>query len=95
VRLYRLAIEKAERGARYHAVAEEGVSMRDIMEVLGRRLELPVRSIAPEDAPAWYGWLAMFATRDLPASGEQTRRRLGWTPKERGMLADLAELRIA
>ena len=94
-RLYRLAIEKAERGARYHAVAEEGVSMRDIMEVLGRRLELPVRSIAPEDAPAWYGWLAMFATRDLPASGEQTRRRLGWTPKERGMLADLAELRIA
>jgi nucleoside-diphosphate-sugar epimerase len=93
-RLYRLAIEKAERGARYHAVAEEGVSMHDIMEVLGRRLGLPVKSITPEEAQAWYGWLAMFALRDLPASGEQTRKRLGWQPKERGLLADLAELRI-
>jgi nucleoside-diphosphate-sugar epimerase len=92
-RLYRLAFEKAERGARYHAVAEEGVSMRDIMEVLGRRLGLPVRSIAPEEAQAWYGWLAMFAMHDLPASSEKTRKRLGWQPKERGLLADLAELR--
>jgi nucleoside-diphosphate-sugar epimerase len=92
-RLYRLAIEKAEPGARYHAVAEEGVSMRDIMEVLGRRLGLPVKSIAQEEAQAWYGWLAMFAMRDLPASSEQTRKRLGWQPKERGLLADLAELR--
>jgi nucleoside-diphosphate-sugar epimerase len=92
-RLYRLAFEKAERGARYHAVAEEGVSMRDIMEVLGRRLGLPVRLIGPQQAPAWYGWLAMFAMHDLPASGGPTRRRLGWTPGERGLLADLEELR--
>ncbi|HEY3637645.1 MAG TPA: SDR family oxidoreductase [Rhizomicrobium sp.] len=91
-RLYRLAFEKAERGARYHAVAEEGVSMRDIMEVLGRRLKLPVKSITPEEAQDWYGWLAMFALRDLPASSEQTRKQLGWQPKERGLLADLAEL---
>lgn len=91
-RLYRLAIEKAERGARYHAVAEEGVSMRDIMNVLGRRLDLPVKSITPEEAQAWYGWLAMFAMRDLPASGAQTRKRLGWEPKGPTLLADLAAL---
>ncbi len=92
-RLYRLAIENAEPGARYHAVAEEGVAMRDIMNVLGRRLGLPVKSITPEEAQAWYGWLAMFAMRDLPASSNQTRKRLGWQPGERGLLADLAELR--
>lgn len=91
-RLYRLAIEKAERGARYHAVAEEGVSMRDIMKVLGRRLDLPVKSIAPEEAQDWYGWLAMFAMRDLPASSAQTRKRLGWEPKGPTLLADLAAL---
>jgi nucleoside-diphosphate-sugar epimerase len=94
-RLYRLAIEKAERGVRYHAVAEEGVSMRDIMNVLGRRLGLPVKSIAPEEAQDWYGWLAMFAMRDLPASSTQTRKRLGWVPKGPTLLADLAELRLA
>jgi nucleoside-diphosphate-sugar epimerase len=94
-RLYRLAIEKAECGARYHAVAEEGVSMRDIMNVLGRRLGLPIKSITAEEAQDWYGWLAMFAMRDLPASGAQTRNRLGWEPKGPTLLADLAELRLA
>jgi nucleoside-diphosphate-sugar epimerase len=92
-RLYRLAIEKAERGARYHAVAEAGVSMRDIAEALGRRLKLPVRSIAPEEAPAFFGWLGMFAGLDMPASSAQTRRRLGWEPTGPGLIADLDELR--
>src|SRR5579872_544763 len=91
-RLYRLALERAERGATYHAVTEEGVPLRDIAEVLGRRLRLPVKSIAPEEAEASFGWLAAFIGRDAPASSELTRKRLAWQPKERGLLADLAEL---
>jgi nucleoside-diphosphate-sugar epimerase len=91
-RLYRLAIEKAERGAKYHAVAEEGVSFRDIAEVLGKRLKLPVRSIGPDEAKAHFGWLAPFAGLDAPASSVLTRQRLQWQPKERGLLADLEEL---
>jgi nucleoside-diphosphate-sugar epimerase len=91
-RLYRLAIEKAERGAKYHAVAEEGVSFRDIVEVLGKRLKLPVRSIGPDEAKAHFGWLAPFAGLDAPASSALTRQRLQWQPKERGLLADLEEL---
>ena len=93
-RLYRLALEKAERGAKYHAVAEEGVTLKAIAEVLGRRLRVPVKSIAPEEAPAHFGWLAMFAGRDLPASSELTRRKLGWTPTGPGLIADLEQLRV-
>jgi len=76
-RLYRLAIEKAEPNAKYHAVAEEGVPTRDIAQAIGRRLKLPVRSIAPEEVQAWFGWLAMFAGLDMPASSAQTRRNWG------------------
>jgi nucleoside-diphosphate-sugar epimerase len=94
-RLYRLALEKGRPGARYHAVAEEGVAMREIAEVLGHRLDLPVRSIAAEEAGDYFGWLAMFATLDLPASSQQTREQLGWTPTGPGMLADLERLQIA
>ena len=91
-RLYRLALEKAEPGASYHAVAEEGVSFRDITEVLGRQLKLPVRSISPDEAKDHFGWLAMFAGLDAPASSALTRQRLRWQPTERGMIADLEEL---
>lgn len=91
--LYRLAIEKAEPNAKYHAVAEEGVSMRDIAEAIGRRLKLPARSIAPEEAPAYFGWLAMFAGYDMPASSAQTRQKLGWQPTGPGLIADLEQLR--
>jgi nucleoside-diphosphate-sugar epimerase len=93
-RLYRLAIEKAEPGAKYHAVAEEGVAMRDIAEATGRRLKLPVRSIAPEEAPAYFGWLAMFVGYDVPASSAQTRRKLGWEPTGPGLIADLEKLEV-
>lgn len=91
-RLYRLAIEKAEPNARYHAVAEEGVSMRDIAETIGRRLKLPVRSIAPQEAQAFFGWLGTFAAYDMAASSEQTRRKLGWQPTGPGLIADLEQL---
>lgn len=93
-RLYRLAIEKAEPGAVYHAVAEEGVPMREIAEAIGRRLSLPVKSIAPDEAEAYFGWLAMFAKLDMPASSERTREKLGWRPTGPGLIADLEQLSI-
>src|SRR5579885_2009586 len=88
-RLYRLALEKNEPGAKYHAVGEAGVPMRDIAEVIGRGLKVPVKSIAPEEAPAHFGWLAMFAAYDLMASSEKTRETLGWNPTGPGVIADL------
>ena len=94
-RLYRLAIEKAEPNAKYHAVAEEGVMMRDIAEAIGRRLKLPVKSIAPEEASAFFGWLARFASLDLPASSAQTRQKLRWAPTGPTLIADLEQLQVS
>jgi nucleoside-diphosphate-sugar epimerase len=93
--LYRLALEKHEAGTRYHAVAEEGVTMRAIAEVIGRSLKVPVVSLLPEDAQAHFGWLAMFAGMDMPASSSQTRQRLGWQPTGPGLIADLDQMRHA
>ena len=90
--LYRLALEKQEAGAKYHAVAEEGVPVRDIAEVIGRGLKVPVVSISPEEAAAHFGWLGMFAGRDVPASSAQTRKGLGWHPTGPGLIADLEEM---
>lgn len=92
-RLYRLALEKREAGARYHAVAEEGVPVRDIAEVIGRGLKVPVVAMSPEEAAGHFGWLAMFAGLDLPASGAWTRERLGWRPTGPGLIADLEKMR--
>jgi nucleoside-diphosphate-sugar epimerase len=94
-RLYRLALERAEIGAVYNAVAEEGVPARYIAETIGRRLKLPVKSIAPEDAGAFFGWLAMFAGRDMPASSEKTQKTLGWRPTGPGLIADLERLPVS
>ena len=88
-RLYRLALEKREAGAKYHAVAEEGVAMRDIAEAIGRGLKVRVVSLSPEQAQAHFGWLSMFASNDLRASSAQTRRKLGWNPTGPGLIADL------
>jgi len=93
--LYRLALEKAGRGARYNAVTEEGVATRDIAAALGRRLKLPVRSVTKEEAPAYFGWLAPFASLDLPASSAITRRVLGWNPTGPGLIADLEHFEIS
>ena len=79
-RLYRLALEKQEAGARYHAVAEEGVPVRDIAEAIGRGLKVPVVSKSSEEAAAHFGWLGMFVGRDLTGSSVQTQRRLAWRP---------------
>ncbi len=94
-RLYRLAIEKAEPNAKYHAVAEEGVPMRAVAEAVGRRLNLPVRCLDPGEAQAFFGWLGRFAALDMPASSEQTRTRLGWRPAGPGLIADLQQLSLA
>lgn len=94
-RLYRLAIEKAEPGARYHAVAEEGVSLKAMSETIGRRLRIPVKSIPPQEAQGHFGWLAMFASLDMPASSAQTRQKLGWQPAGPGMIADLERLQLS
>ena len=94
-RLYRLAIEKAERGAVYNAVAEEGVAARDIAETIGRRLKLPVQSIPPKEAGDYFGWLAHLAARDMPASGAKTRKMLGWRPLGPSLIADLEQLPVS
>ena len=92
-RLYRLALEKHEAGSRYNAVAEEGIEMRQIAEVIGRGLKVPVVSLSPEEAPVHFGWLAMFAGYDMPASSAQTQQRLGWHPTGPGLIADLEQMR--
>ncbi|GAB5096580.1 MULTISPECIES: SDR family oxidoreductase [unclassified Caballeronia] len=92
-RLYRLVVEKGERGARYHAVGEEGVSSREIAESLGRGLKLPAVSIAPEEAAAHFGWMAMFVALDMPASSALTQARLDWHPTGPTLIADLDEAR--
>ena len=89
VRLYRLAFERAELGAVYHAVDEEGVAMKAIAEAHGRGLKMRVVSIKPEEAEAHFGWLAHFAGRDMPASGALTQQKLNWKPTGPGLIADL------
>ncbi|HTR61392.1 MAG TPA: SDR family oxidoreductase [Candidatus Binataceae bacterium] len=89
--LYCLALEKGVAGARYHAVAEEGVRVRDIAEVIGRRLNIPVVSKTPAEAAEHFGFLAAFAGLDCPVSSKLTQQRLGWRPVQVGMLADLEE----
>jgi nucleoside-diphosphate-sugar epimerase len=92
-RLYRLALEKREAGARYHAVAEQGIAVRDVAEVIGKGLKVPVVSLSPEQAAGHFGWLAPFAGLDLPASSARTQQRLGWHPTGPGLITDLENMR--
>ncbi|SEM08236.1 Nucleoside-diphosphate-sugar epimerase [Chitinophaga rupis] len=88
-RLYRLVLEKGAAGARYHAVAEEGVPFRDIATVIGRRLNVPVVAKTPEEAAGHFGWFAHFIGLDVPASSQRTREQLGWEPTGPGLIADV------
>jgi nucleoside-diphosphate-sugar epimerase len=93
-RLYRLALERAEidkseAGARYHAVAEEGVSLKGIATAIGRGLNVPIVSKTPDEAKEHFGFLAYFTGADLWATSAQTRKQLGWNPTGPGLIADL------
>ena len=88
--VYRLALEKGTPGARYHAVSEEGVSARAVAEALSRGLKIPVVSLSPEEAGEHFGWFALFAGMDIPASSALTQQRLGWRPIQMaGLIEDL------
>jgi nucleoside-diphosphate-sugar epimerase len=92
-RLYRLALEKQDAGARYNAVAEEGIAARDIAEVIGEGLGVPVVSLSAAEAAAHFGWLAVFADLDLSASASRTQAELDWHPTGPGLIADLKRVR--
>ncbi|WP_034300354.1 SDR family oxidoreductase [Herbaspirillum sp. RV1423] len=92
-RLYRMALEKRESGARYHAVGEEGVEARVIAEAIGRGLNVSVISVSREEAKAHFGWMGMFADMDFPASSAQTQARLGWHPTGPSLIEDLTAMR--
>ena len=94
-RLYRLVLEKRQPGSRWHAVAEEGIAMREIAEAIGQGLKLPVISISPDQAAEQFGWLAMFAGYDMPASSALTQERLGWHPNGPGLIEDLEKMHYA
>jgi nucleoside-diphosphate-sugar epimerase len=87
--LYRRALETGAASPRYHAVAEEGVPFRQIAEVIGRRLNIPVVSKSPEEAAVHFGWFAHFAAMDNLASSAKTRELTGWQPKQPGLIADI------
>ncbi len=88
---YRLALETGQAGARYHAVSEEGVALRDIAEVIGAGLKAPVKPITPE-APEYFGALANLVTIDPTASSALTRQQVGWNPTGPRLLTDLRNM---
>jgi nucleoside-diphosphate-sugar epimerase len=88
-RLFHLALEMAPAGSTLHAVADEGVPIRAIAEVIGRHLDLPVVSVSPEDAAEHFAWLAQVLAADSPASGELTRELMNWQPTQPGLIDDL------
>lgn len=87
--LYRLVLEKGATGSKYHAVGEEGVHLKDIAEAIGRRLKLPVICKSKEEAATHFGWLAMPAGTDMPASSALTQELLNWHPTHTGMIPDI------
>jgi nucleoside-diphosphate-sugar epimerase len=89
--LYRLALENALAGSVFHAIADEGIPTRDIARIIGRHLDLPVKSVAPEDAADHFGWMGAFFALDAPASSALTRDRLGWQPVHIGLVEDLEQ----
>jgi nucleoside-diphosphate-sugar epimerase len=94
-RLYRLALEKGTAGSKWHAVAEQGVTAKEIAEVLGKRLDLPVVSISAEESVGQLGFLGHFMSLDCPSSNTKTKERLGWEPVGPTLLEDLSQLQLS
>jgi nucleoside-diphosphate-sugar epimerase len=88
-RLYRLALEHGAMDGPFHAIAEEGIAVKDIAETIGRSLNIPVVSQTPEEAAEHFGWFARFVGIDCPSSSERTRRLLGWKPQQATLLEDM------
>jgi nucleoside-diphosphate-sugar epimerase len=88
-RLYRLALEKGSAGSRYHGVADQGVPFRDIAQVIGRHLNVPIVSKSPEESADHFGWISHFVSIDCPASSAQTQEQLGWRPTHPSLIADI------
>lgn len=88
-RLFRLALENATPGARYHGCAEEAITVKSIAEAIGKQLDLPVKSITPEEAVAHFGWFAQMVMIDCPASSKFTQQNLHWKPTHSTLLADI------
>jgi nucleoside-diphosphate-sugar epimerase len=89
--LFRLALEAAPAGTRLNAIGDEGIAFREIAEVIGKHLEVPVVSLSRQEAQSHFGLFALFASFDVPASGELTRKQFGWHPSQPGLIADLDE----
>jgi nucleoside-diphosphate-sugar epimerase len=89
--LFRLALEAAPGGTRLNAIGDEGVPFREIAEVIGKHLDVPVVSLSRQDASAHFGLFALFASIDVPASSELTQKQFGWYPAQPGLIADLDE----
>lgn len=89
VHLYRLALENGVSRAKYHAVGDQAITVKEIAEIIGERLSIPVVSISPEEAPAHFGWFVRFASIDCPASSEKTQHELNWHPTHPSLLDDL------
>lgn len=87
--LFRLALENATPGARYHGSAEEAITVKSIAEAIGKQLNLPVKSITPEAAAEHFGWFAHMAAIDCPSSSQWTQERLNWKPTHATLLADI------
>jgi nucleoside-diphosphate-sugar epimerase len=90
-RLFRLAVEQGQAGARYHGVGDEGIAFRDLATIIGRHLGVPVVSKSAEEAADYFGWMARFAGLDMAASSALTQQWLGWQPTHVGLLADLEQ----
>ena len=87
--LFRLALESGATGSRYHAIAEEGVTLRTIADAIGRKLDVPVVAKSPDKAAEHFGFVAYFVGADFQAASAQTKRTLGWNPTRHGVVADL------
>jgi nucleoside-diphosphate-sugar epimerase len=89
-KLFRLALEKGEKGARYNAVNnDKQLSMKEFAELIGEKFDIPVKSLLAEEAPEYFTWMTFFVGADCPATSLQTQEKLGWNPSEKSFVEEL------